>query len=1165
MKTSLSTLSHRRRRPRAEAASFALKALPLAVALCFCPLVRSDVINPGTAGLPMGGVVASGAVSNTLTADTLTLTQSTARAVIDWASFNIAGGKTVSFIQPGASAAVLNRVPAGANMSEISGTLSANGTVLLMNPNGVMFYQGANINVGSLIVGTGTVNQAAFEAGGTSGAFAITGASTGSITNRGSITAANAGLVALVAPSVVNEGAIVATGGRIRLSGADRGTVSFNGNLYEFAVDSGALGTNATVSNMAGARLEGAHILLTTGDAANLVSGVVNLQGVQQASSAIVVNGDTVVLKSDLDAPTISGNSNTVQVHDTASIQDAVNVARTGGLVHVTAGTYTQPVTLNVNKSLTLEGEGEATTVIDLRSVTSYGVSVSANDVTLRDFTVYGPTIFDTTHRSSYGIKVSPGSTASFPLRNFSITRVTSRGAGKAELDLNGVDGALIDNVTLNGKPVDNSSDMSEGAGLQLTDSANVTVRNTTTLNNKWGGLALYQANYSYNQRVNNITIEGNNHFNEFNPVYMQDESALHDFGSLNIAGFDYAVRNATNAGSGQYTWLQRTKQGAYDLAVNVPVYLAGANSGSSYVQGWNGSGRTQVFEVGVGNQIVGSGTQAQVMSMTTAISQSSTGATINVGAGTYAEQITLNKVGLTLKGDGAKLQVPDLTEVNAITISANNVTVEGMEIAGPLGGVPYYTYYRSEPGYTTPSNISRGIVVGSGVTNFTIRNNNVHDVRTGVLINGLGNSGSVADNTIENTKSGISVQYTGGTDIAMTGNRDKVGGVGNEWGVNLNLNKSPKLDTPTLEWQQKLLDLSAANSGWTIQDQGYTSANRTHVTVATGGGSGNQGSRLTPINTIQGGMNATVRGGTVNVMAGSYAESLSVNRLLNLRFNDVAVQGLALTSAAGGSGVGGRLTANSAAGLVFDAPVNLLADTTLVANAGDISLNGLVQNTGSNGYAMALTARDNIKGNVRVPTLSVDAGKRVDLTVDVTTADVRAGVQADLSGRATRIGVNAPHGNLTGSFDTVDNTGNGVIKVNGRALQSDTVAAVIDNIRIVPVIVIPPPPPLPPLPPPAPVALQGSVDIPAQPATASGTGNGSTSSSAPAGGGTTTSSTSSTTSTGTGRASGSGGTPVVSAFSAPRQVVVVRSAPAGAGDSLARGQGVEIDLSPGR
>ncbi|MDP3702306.1 MAG: filamentous hemagglutinin N-terminal domain-containing protein [Hylemonella sp.] len=1157
MKHSRSTLSHRRRRPRAEAAAFALKALPLALALCFCPLVLADPINPGQAGLPMGGAVASGTVGSALTADKLTLTQTTQRAVIDWASFNIASGKEVQFIQPNASAAVLNRVSAGANMSEIAGTLSANGTVLLMNPNGVMFHQGSNINVGSLIVSTGTVNQAAFEAGGTSGAFGITGATTGSITNQGRITVANAGLVALVAPSVVNQGTILATSGRIRLSGADRGTVSFNGNLFEFAVDSGAQGTNATVGNMAGASLEGAHILLTTGDAANLVSGVINLQGVQRASSAIVVDGNTVVLKSDLNAPSISGRSNTVQVHDTASLQDAVDVARTGGLVQLAAGTHAQAVTLNVNKSLTLEGAGEAATVIDLRSVSGYGVNVSANDVTLRDFTVYGPTAFSTTQQSSYGIKVSPGNTAAFPLRNFSITRVTSRGAGKAELDLNGVNGALIDQVTLNGAPVGNDTATTEGAGLQLTDSANVTVRNSTTLNNKWGGLALYQANRSYSQQVNNITIEGNNRFGELNPVYLQDLSASFDFGSLNIAGFGYAVGNASSVTSHQYTWLQATKQKGYDFAVSLPGH------GASYIQGWNGSGRTQVFEVGVGNQIVGSSTQAQAMSIATAINQSSTGATINVGAGTYGEQITLNKAGLTLKGDGAKLQVPDLADINAITISANNVTVEGMEIAGPLNGVPYYTYYRSEQGYTTPGNISRGIVVGSGVANFTIRNNNVHDLRTGILIHGNNGAGNVvANNRIENTKSGISVQYTGGSGIDIAGNSE--GTNGNEWGVNLNLNRyaneSLKQEAPDLAWQQHLLDLSAGNSGWFVQDQGFRSSNRTVVNVATaasGGRPGVQGSRLTPMNSVQGGVNAVVAGGTVNVQSGSYAERVTVDSPRKLRFSGTTLQGLTLNAGAGNSGIGGNVSVSGAEGILFNAPVNLLSDTTLAATSGSIALNGLLQ-SGASG--LTLNAADDVTGTVQVPSLNVTAGNRVDMSLDVGSADVRAGVQADLSGRATRIGVDAPHGNLTGSFNTVDNTGNGVLKVNGRALQSEPVAAVIDNIRFVPVIVLPPLPPAPSPPPPAPVMLQASVDIDSQPATAAGAGTGAPSGgAAPAAGG------SATTSTSTSTRTSSGGQGVVASISGPRQVTVTRGAPGKAADALALGQGVEIDLSPGR
>lgn len=185
----------RRRLERRRNDRLALKTLPLAVALCFSsPVWAADPppINPGTySGLPQSGAVQSGDVTHQITANQLTVNQTSARAVIHWDSFNIGAGKTVHFNQLDASAAVLNRVTGSANMSEIYGTLSATGTVLLMNPNGVYFHQGSHVNVGSLIVTTGTVNEAAFRNGdqdpaGTS--FGITDVVSGSITNEGSIT-----------------------------------------------------------------------------------------------------------------------------------------------------------------------------------------------------------------------------------------------------------------------------------------------------------------------------------------------------------------------------------------------------------------------------------------------------------------------------------------------------------------------------------------------------------------------------------------------------------------------------------------------------------------------------------------------------------------------------------------------------------------------------------------------------------------------------------------------------------------------------------------------------------------------------------------------------------------------------------------------------------------
>ncbi|MDO9360035.1 MAG: filamentous hemagglutinin N-terminal domain-containing protein [Polaromonas sp.] len=887
---------------RSASASFMLKALPSALALVFSqPGWAMDIV--GAAGLPQNGSVISGAASGALSGDGSHLTVTAAnRTVLDWASFSVLAGKTMDFVQP-AGGAVLNRVGLGADASQILGTLNANGTVMLMNPNGVMFGLGASVNVGSLIATTGTIDRAAFEG---HGHVMITGA-TGSITNLGNIisTAGASGLVALVAPSVVNQGHITATGGTIALAGSNAATISLNGGLYEFAIPGGATGTEVT--NAAGASLQAKTLHLGVGDAANLLSGVINLEGVQQASSAIVVNGDTVVLKSALQASSVSGASNTVNVSGAARIQDGVNIVKSGGSVHVAAGTYVQPATLKIDKSLTLSGAGEGETIIDAQGVTNYGIQVTADNVTLKNFSLYGP---GANAAASYGIKVAPSGGTTARLRDFSISNVTIRGSGRAELDLNGVVGAAIDHVTADGAPVGNASGTTAGAGIQLTDSANVTITNSVTRNNAWGGLALYQANIHHDQQVDNITVAASNSFTEVNPVYLQDQSASRDFGALSIAGFDHAVRNGSSTNSNhQYTWLQASQQKAFDFAVNLGA------SASSYVQGWNGAVTTQNFQVGTGNLLAGG---SQAMSIGAAVGAAGTNAAVDVYAGTYAEQLNLDRTGLSLTGHaGAKLVVPDAAEVNGIRITANNVTVTGMEIAGPATS--------SYLSYAWGNNRTRGVFVGNGVTGFTISNNTIHDLRNGILIDGR-NTGSVTGNRIDNTKSGISVQYTDGNGITIAGNTQ--GTHGNEWGLNLHLNghmagsdvvdnTTPISVDPTLVWQQALLDLSAANAGWSVQDQAYTASNRTHVKVATGGSSGNQGSALTPLNTVQGGVNAVVNGGTVNVGAGVYSENVTIGKTLTL------------------DGAGSTQT-------VIKAPSSASGNAVTISNASNVTLSDL-------------------------------------------------------------------------------------------------------------------------------------------------------------------------------------------------------------------------------
>jgi filamentous hemagglutinin family protein len=103
--------------------------------------------------LPVGGVVAAGAASFNTGISNTTIIQLSQNAIVNWQSFNIAFGEAVRFFQPDSSSTALNRV-LGADPSSILGSLSSNGRVFLVNPNGILFGKGASVNVGGLVAST---------------------------------------------------------------------------------------------------------------------------------------------------------------------------------------------------------------------------------------------------------------------------------------------------------------------------------------------------------------------------------------------------------------------------------------------------------------------------------------------------------------------------------------------------------------------------------------------------------------------------------------------------------------------------------------------------------------------------------------------------------------------------------------------------------------------------------------------------------------------------------------------------------------------------------------------------------------------------------------------------------------------------------------------------
>lgn len=178
--------------------SNANKALvPAAIILSTALALPAWAQSPPANALPTNGKVISGNASISQSGSQMTISQGSPKAIIDWSSFNIGSNAGVTFQQPNASAIALNRVTAG-DASQIHGSLTANGQVWLINPNGIVFGKGSKVDVGGLVASTMNIANDDFLNG--KHTFNRNGA-TGGIVNLGEISAKDAGYVALLAPT----------------------------------------------------------------------------------------------------------------------------------------------------------------------------------------------------------------------------------------------------------------------------------------------------------------------------------------------------------------------------------------------------------------------------------------------------------------------------------------------------------------------------------------------------------------------------------------------------------------------------------------------------------------------------------------------------------------------------------------------------------------------------------------------------------------------------------------------------------------------------------------------------------------------------------------------------------------------------------------------------
>tara|TARA_R110002110_G_scaffold413827_1_gene642006 strand:- start:4847 stop:9793 length:4947 start_codon:yes stop_codon:yes gene_type:complete len=737
---------------------------------------------------------------------------------------------------------------------------------------------------------------------------------------------------------------------------------------------------------------------------------------------------------------------NVYVTENSGSIARGVSKATAGDTVNVGAGSFALGTSqLNINKGLIFQGAGIGATNISTTS-SGYGIYVTGNDVTLSGFT------FNANPTGSYSIKVSPGGVASSRLTNFDINNVTVDASKRTGLDLNGVNGATIDNVTV--------TNTTAGNGITLTDSANVTVTNSTTSNNAWGGLAIYQGNFFYDQQVDNIQIDGTNSF--ANGIYAQDQSGTNDFGVINLIGqgIQYVAKIVTGGADGDYTFFQNTKQGALDLAdaFNTRYAQTGAT-----VQGYT---EADTSVAGNNNFYVGHATNTNALSIAAAVGTATSGGTVNVDAGNFAlgtSQLNINK-GLTLAGAGeGATNISSTSAGYGINVTGNDVTLSGFTFnANPTGSYSI--------------KVSPGGVPASRLTNFAIDNVAVNgSKRTGLDLNGV--LGATIDNvTVTGTTSGNGITLTDSADVTITNSTTS----GNAWGGlaiyqdnnyydqqtnNITVAANNSFGEVNSVYLQDSSDGTTNYGGLAGLDYGTLNIAGYNFAILNAiGRTQNDGEQFvwlqktqqasfdfamgsfeminTASSTVQGWTGSAINntfyvghaaggdamsiaaaqavsstGNTINVGSGNFAEAVTVDDARNIVFDGTTITSYTQNVA---SAIGGTVTA--AGGFVLNALTSLVSDTVLNGDVTAASINGTASGNRSltvNGGAVALNG-SSYKGSA----LSF-GGTGVTLTQAVTTFDT-----SSVGGDITFTG--PIFGTTDGAQSVVFNAGPGTGVVNG-------------------------------------------------------------------------------------------------------------------------------------
>lgn len=399
-----------------------------------------------------------------------------------------------------------------------------------------------------------------------------------------------------------------------------------------------------------------------------------------------------------------------------SDVQSAINAASTGDTISLSGNQYNagQFLVLAAKAGLTIEGAGVDQTTLNLTSV-SDGFKIQANNVTLKDLNI------TTAHVANYGLRAQ--NVSGMDVQNVEITNMV-----KSAFDINGVSNSTFSDLTARNNG---------GNGISITDSSNLTFDGITTVNNSWGGVALYATGTYYPCGVSNVSMT-NLTLTETAAIYTGIDN------QSNPACIITGLSLPTSYLPYKVTLAQGDPQDIYVKSLADASIVATANPTLAPV---------------ATSRVDGSYWVASGLKIQDAVNAAPASATVNVAAGTYNENVNVNK-DLTITGAGSDTSGTVIQPVsgNGITVaasgasSANPLTLQNLRVTGAADGI----YFNSANSHIKLDNVAAvnstyGIEVHNSAVLNDLSLNNVTATGNQVGFR-VGTTGSVDGLTVTNS-----------------------------------------------------------------------------------------------------------------------------------------------------------------------------------------------------------------------------------------------------------------------------------------------------------------------------------------------------------------------------------------------------------------------------